>query len=88
MNLTGTWRVLVPKLVGKIVSKFPQEDRERIRKLLREFEVNPWAGDIAKLKGNENKWRRRTGNYRIFYSVFIREKIVEILEIERRTSST
>ncbi|MDP3012733.1 MAG: hypothetical protein Q8M92_00735, partial [Candidatus Subteraquimicrobiales bacterium] len=55
---------------------------------LREFEFDPWSGDIVKIKGEDNKWRCRVGNYRIFYSVYINPRTVDITEIERRTSST
>ena len=56
--------------------------------VLREFEVNPFSGDITKIKGENNKWRHRVGNYRVFYSVCPLSKLVEVKEIRRRTSST
>ena len=45
-------------------------------------------GDIVKLGGEDNIWRRRVGNYRIKYRVSMEEKIIDIYDIERRTSST
>lgn len=88
MDLRPIWTVRVPKRVGKIISKFPKQDEERIRMILREFELDPWQGDIIKIKGAENKWRRRIGNYRIFYSIHTDLRAIDITEIERRTSST
>jgi len=88
MNSKNTWRVLVPKRVAKTITKLPLRDSGHIQSILREFENDPWVGDIAKIRGEDNKWRRRIGNYRIFYSVYSSRRIVEIKEIERRTSST
>jgi mRNA-degrading endonuclease RelE of RelBE toxin-antitoxin system len=31
--------------------------------------IDPFAGDILKLQGEGNRWRRRVGNYRIFFSI-------------------
>lgn len=66
MNLKNTWRVHVPKRVAKTIQKFPVNDRARTLEILRGFEFDPWIGDIQKIKGEENEWRRRVGNYRIF----------------------
>ena len=82
------WEVRVPKRVEETIKKFPYKDRARIMKALREFVIDPWARDIEKIIDRENMWRRRVGNYRIFYSIQVRTKIVEIKEIARRTSKT
>lgn len=83
-----SWEVRVPKRVNKALNKLSLKERNTILVILHDFGNNPWTGDIVKLKGKENMWRRRVGNYRIFYFVDIKTKIVEITEIERRTSST
>ncbi|MFY9462161.1 MAG: type II toxin-antitoxin system RelE/ParE family toxin [Candidatus Sungiibacteriota bacterium] len=82
------WEVRVPKRVKKVIKQFPYKDRARIIQALREFVIDPWAGDIAKISDREDVWRKRIGNYRIFYSIQIRSRIVEIKEIARRTSKT
>ena len=51
MNSKNTWSVRIPKRVGKILSKFPKQDQERIFEILRDFEIDPWLGDIVKIKG-------------------------------------
>lgn len=55
---------------------------------MRDFVFNPFTGDIAKIEEKENGWRRRVGNYRIFYNIKTEKKVVEITEVERRTSKT
>ncbi|MBI4120033.1 MAG: type II toxin-antitoxin system RelE/ParE family toxin [Parcubacteria group bacterium] len=78
----------MPKNIERTIAKIPRQDRERVLMCLNEFKINPWQGDIAKIKGGDNLWRRRIGNYRIFYSIDVAPKIVKIKILERRTSST
>ena len=82
-----SWQIHIPDRVRKRIKKFPANDRGRIIIALREFELNPWNGDIVKLD-EKSIWRRRVGNYLIIYCININAKLVEIKEIQRRTSST
>jgi mRNA-degrading endonuclease RelE of RelBE toxin-antitoxin system len=52
------------------------------------MERDPFHGDIAKLKGQDGTLRRRVGNWRIFFDVDFERRLVQILAIERRTSTT
>ena len=83
-----SWEIRVPKRVKKSIKLFPKEDHGRILQALHEFSFDPWHGDIEKIGGKENLWRKRIGNYRIFYSPQISSKVVEVKEIRRRTSNT
>ena len=56
--------------------------------IITEMEVNPFRGDIERLGGADNTWRRRIGSYRLIYEIGIKEKTIEIYEIARRTSKT
>jgi mRNA-degrading endonuclease RelE of RelBE toxin-antitoxin system len=49
---------------------------------------NPYGGDIAKLGGEEDVWRRRVGAYRVFYEVNQKKRVIYIFRVERRTSKT
>jgi len=71
-----------------LLGKIPRNDQERIKSALREMTDNPYVGDIEKIEGEENTWRRRTGNYRILFDIDVNNKFVEVRMIKRRTSST
>lgn len=86
MNSIPIWTVRVPARVAKALLKFPRQDEAHIRAALREFEADPWRGDIVKLEGEPNGWRRRVGSYRIFYSISHEKRLVEVTHIKRRTS--
>jgi len=49
---------------------------------------DPFAGDVLKLEGEGNLWRRRVGSYRIFFVVDAATRTVAISAISRRTSKT
>ena len=49
---------------------------------------DPFSGDTLKLHGMENRWRRRTGSYRIFFAIDPATLIVSVSAITRRTSTT
>jgi len=49
---------------------------------------DPFWGDIARVHGRQEAWRRRVGNYRIFYDLMPERLLIVILAIERRTSTT
>lgn len=53
-----------------------------------EMSVNPYAGDIVKLEGANNTWRRRVGSYRVFYEIIPGDKVIHVFRVERRTSKT
>jgi mRNA-degrading endonuclease RelE of RelBE toxin-antitoxin system len=50
--------------------------------------VDPFAGDVLKLEGDGNLWRRRVGSYRIFFAVNRATRTIHIAAITRRTSAT
>jgi mRNA-degrading endonuclease RelE of RelBE toxin-antitoxin system len=50
--------------------------------------VDPFSGDVLKLEGEGNRWRRRVGNYRIFFSVDMTARTVDVTGIVRRASTT
>jgi mRNA-degrading endonuclease RelE of RelBE toxin-antitoxin system len=49
---------------------------------------NPFTGDIARLENQPTAFRRRVGDWRIFFDVFPEIRLVEVTDIVRRTSTT
>lgn len=88
VNSSINWDLRIKNKVYKELSKLPLEERGRITKIIDNLPHNPYIGDVEKIKDEENMWRRRVGNYRIFYEIISRERIIYIFHIERRTSST
>jgi len=49
---------------------------------------DPFSGDVTRLKAQPAAWRRRVGDYRIFYDLFPDRLLIVVLAIKRRTSTT
>ena len=83
-----TWTVIVAKSAQKGLERIPVRDQDRIAAALIEMAANPFAGDLRKLEGVENGWRRRVGSYRIFFAVNHSLGTIAVSAILRRTSAT
>ena len=81
------WTVLLAGPARKSLDRVPVADRKRIRAALAEMQQDPFHGDIRKLQGLPG-FRRRIGNWRIFFEVIPEHQQVVVSAIERRTSTT
>ena len=89
MNLNEKWKLKIRERIWKDMARFSRKDQERIVKIIEEDLVsNPYSGDIEKMEGEENSWRRRVGAYRIFYEIYPQAKTIYVYHVERRTSKT
>jgi len=48
---------------------------------------DPFAGDVSRLQG-QTTFRRRVGNWRIFFDAYPRTHTLEVTDVLRRTSTT
>ena len=83
-----SWLVVLTNAARKELRRIPREDRARINAVISTMEENPFHGDIVKLGGTSNRWRRRVGVYRIMYNLVSDKRDIFIYDIKRRTSST
>lgn len=88
MNSDRNWVLEVDPRIYKFLSKIPRGDAERILFAITKLQDNPYTGDIEKMKGERNSWRRRIGSYRIFYEIIVSERTINVFHIERRGSKT
>ena len=82
------WDLRVDRGVKKFLKKIPKKDAGRISWAIRLFGLNPYEGDIEKMEGEENAWRRRVGTYRVFYEIYVSRRIIHVFKAERRGSKT
>ena len=74
-----SYRVIIPKPVQKQLNKISQQIRLRLLAEIRLLSNNPRPDGVKKLKGYENTYRIRVGNYRVIYEIEDREMIVLVL---------
>ncbi|MBI2100653.1 MAG: type II toxin-antitoxin system RelE/ParE family toxin [Candidatus Vogelbacteria bacterium] len=82
------WVLLVDPAVRKFLKRVPKNQAEKIGAVIDSFISDPYFGDIEKMLGEEDTWRRRVGSYRIFYKIFSTRNLIFVFKIKRRTSST
>ncbi len=88
MNSLQNWDLKIDPSVLKTFAKIPRNYVIALNYVVKNLPSNPYFGDIQKLKGEDEAWRRRVGPYRIFYKIKIIEKVILVYKVERRTSST
>jgi len=88
MSLQKDWDLEIDPGVLKLVGRLPRKDALRVLEVIHALPLDPYYGDITKMRGEENAWRRRIGAFRIFYRLLVAEKKVLVFHLERRTSAT
>jgi mRNA-degrading endonuclease RelE of RelBE toxin-antitoxin system len=68
----------------------PKPIQKRVARVLSQMASDPFAGDVKALHGEEWKgvFRRRIGDYRLFFSAKIAERTIVVQQISRRSSKT
>src|SRR5262245_56371649 len=86
---SGTpWQVRVPRSALKDVLRAPRPERDRLYRTLEAMETDPFAGDIVRLEGTVNSFRRRVGDWRIFFDAYPDQQFIAVTAIVRRTTTT
>lgn len=69
------WRIFLAHDANKSLRRLPKKDRSRVEEATEAMKINPYTGDVERLKGEKDTWRRRIGSYRIFFEVFLADKM-------------
>jgi len=88
MTLSKNWDLQIDPDIFKELKKVPEFDAKKILTIIEILPLNPYAGDIQKIKGVDNTWRRRIGSYRLLYKVKTDDSIILVFHLERRASKT
>lgn len=81
------YRVELLSSAVKEYQRVPLSDKDALKKAILELEQNPRGWQIKKLKGREY-FRLRVGDWRVIFAISDPRKIVTVIAIERRTSTT
>lgn len=79
-----SYTVIVPKPVQKQLDSLPDDIRERIIEKIVLLAENPRPEGVVKLKGYENEYRIRIGDYRVRYDIKDEESVVLLLHCKHR----
>jgi len=87
MSSVPTWQLILRKSAQKAIARAPQPDRHKLVAALEAMRRDPFAGDVSRLQG-QTTFRRRIGNWRIFFDAYPRTHTLEVTDVLRRTSTT
>jgi len=83
------YQIIFSKKAAKSLKKIPTHYQIQIKKKSETLSVDPFKLDIKKLSSDYTATHRlRVGDYRLFLNVNIETRIIEIDDIERRTTQT
>lgn len=78
--------IIITGPARKDIRRLPENEKTRILPVIEEISRDIFGGDIKKL--TVYHWRRRVGNFRIFFKIDHENNCLYILGIKRRTSVT
>ena len=78
------FKILFKPSAIKQYEKLDNVTKSKIKAILKKLENNPYQLPYKKLVNFDNLYRVRTGNYRIIYSLFKNELIIEVIKIGKR----
>ncbi len=79
-----SYRVVIPRPVQKQLDGLPDRVRRRILVRILQLKENPRPPGCVKLKGYEQEYRIRVGDYRVRYEVLDAETTVLLLHCKDR----
>jgi len=78
-----TYEVFLLPVSSKELEKLPKKTKQQIKNFLPNFK-NPFLISSKKMKGAENTYRTRIGDYRILFKIYPDELVVVIINIAHR----
>jgi len=65
--------------------KLSQQLQDRIQTKIDDLAIEPRPNGVKKLKGEENSYRIRVGDYRVIYDIFDDVLLVSVVEVGHRS---
>ncbi|MBS1977917.1 MAG: type II toxin-antitoxin system RelE/ParE family toxin [Bacteroidetes bacterium] len=78
------YKVLISRTASKELADLPNQVVSRIIPAIKELGENPRPAGCKKLKGNQDVWRIRVGDYRVVYTIDDVVRIVDIRSVGHR----
>lgn len=79
------YRVELKPSARKELTRLPAQLIARIVPRLESLASNPRPPGCKKLKGGDNEWRIRVGDYRVVYTIEDASRLVEVTRIRHRS---
>ena len=78
------YKILWKRSAVKELKRLPKKIILKILEIVKKLEKSPYPKDSKKLQGSESTYRIRVGDYRIIYTIYKSELIIEIIRVRHR----
>lgn len=75
-----TYSIITPKSVQKQLDALPDEVFDRIATKIQQLAEDPRPAGVVKMKGADNEYRIRIGDYRVRYEIHDNELLVLLIQ--------
>ncbi len=82
-----SWRVAITPTAEKELKRLPARDRGRVRAALDALSGGPGRGDLKRIRGRDEEWRLRVGEWRIRFRLDFGARTFVILRVLPRGSA-
>jgi mRNA interferase RelE/StbE len=82
----ANYSVALTSSAEKELKKLPSQLTARMLPRLERLASNPRPSGCKKLKGGDNEWRVRVGDYRVVYTIDDKKLLVEVTRIRHRSA--
>lgn len=79
-----TYTIIVTKSIQKDLDNLPNDIKPRIYSKISKLSEDPHPDGVTKLKGYENEYRIRIGDYRVRYEILDKDETVLLLQCKHR----
>ncbi len=79
-----SYTVVISKSIQKQIDNLPNDVIDRVLEKIQNLALEPRSDGVVKLKGSDNEYRIRAGDYRVRYEVDDESQLVQILQCKHR----
>ncbi|NER23336.1 MAG: type II toxin-antitoxin system RelE/ParE family toxin [Symploca sp. SIO1C2] len=78
------YTIITPKAVQKQLDALPDEVYDRVAVKIQQLAEDPRPDGVVKMKGSDNEYRIRIGDYRVRYEINDKELLILLLQCKHR----
>jgi len=79
-----SYTITITKTLQKDLDNLPDDMQERVYTKIAQLSEDPRPDGVKKLKGYENEYRLRVGDYRTRYEIIDKDKVLVLLQCKHR----
>lgn len=81
-----SFRIEYSRRAERSLRSYNPDIRRRILDKIADLRDNPFPRGVLKLRGEENVYRLRVGDYRVLYEVYLQQNAILIVKIDHRST--